>query len=164
MTLNPGYTNSNSVEWYTPKSVFNELGVIFDLDPASSEKVNNVPAKKIYTFEDNGLKQKWSGFVWLNPPYSRNMDPWLKKFIQHGNGVMLLFSRTDTKWFHEIICKADAITFKKGRVAFELEGQEGRGKAIAPNMFIACGNKGVEAIKNIDGLYIDLRRINDRSS
>ena len=81
MTLNPGYTNSNSVEWYTPKSVFNELGVIFDLDPASSEKVNNVPAKKIYTFEDNGLKQKWSGFVWLNPPYSRNMDPWLKKFI-----------------------------------------------------------------------------------
>jgi len=31
-------------------------------------------------------------------------------------------------------------------------------------MFIACGKKGVEAIKNINGLYIDLRKINDRSS
>ena len=43
MKVNPGYTDSNSVEWYTPKSVFDELGVVFDLDPASSEKVNNVP-------------------------------------------------------------------------------------------------------------------------
>ena len=157
MNVNPGYKDSNSVEWYTPKSVFNELGVEFDLDPASSNKATNVPAKKKFTIVDDGLKQEWKGFVWLNPPYSRNMDPWLEKFIEHGNGIMLLFARTDTKWFHEIICKADAIVLKKGRVAFELEGQDGKGKAIAPNMFIACGNKGVEAIKNIEGLFINLK-------
>ena len=160
MTTGPGYKISSSNEWYTPKSVFDELNVSFDLDPASSDKVKNVPTKKYFTINENGLKQNWKGFVWLNPPYSRNMEPWLNKFIEHKNGVMLLFARTDTKWFHNIVCKADAILFKKGRVAFELEGQDGKGKAIDRNMFIACGNKGIEAIKNIEGLFVDLRKLN----
>ena len=83
------------------------------------------------------------------------------KFIKHKNGIMLLFARTDTKWFHNIVCKADAILFKKGRIAFELEGQDGGGKAIDRNMFVASGDKGIEAIKNIEGLFIDLRNNNN---
>lgn len=44
------------------------LGSI-DLDPASEEEANKrVKAVKFYTEEDNGLEQKWSGNVWLNPP------------------------------------------------------------------------------------------------
>ena len=90
MTTGPGYKISSSNEWYTPKSVFDKLNVSFDLDPASSHKVKNVPTKKYFTINENGLKQNWEGFVWLNPPYSRNMEPWLNKFIEHKNGVMLL--------------------------------------------------------------------------
>ena len=99
------------------------------------------------------------GVVWLNPPYSRNMNLWLEKFIEHGNGIMLLFSRTDTRWFHEIVCKADVIVFKKGRIAFEKNGLKNNNKAIAANIFVGCGEKAINALKNIDGLYIDLRKI-----
>ena len=61
--------------------------------------------------------------MWLNPPYTRNeMGLWLEKFIDNGNGVALLFNRSDTKWFHDWIVKADAILFKKGRVKFQLNG------------------------------------------
>ena len=67
MALDPTYKKSKSVEWFTPKSVFETLNVTFDLDPASSSKVKNVPTKKYYTKENNGLIKEWKGFVWFSP-------------------------------------------------------------------------------------------------
>jgi hypothetical protein len=45
-----------------------------DLDPASSvlaNEVGGINARKIFTIEDDGLSQPWSGRVWLNPPGGR---------------------------------------------------------------------------------------------
>ncbi len=165
MTLDPAYKKSKSVEWFTPKIVFDTLNVNFDLDPASSNMVNNVPTKKYFTESDNGLKKDWNGFVWLNPPYSRNMEKWVEKFINHGNGIMLLFSRTDTKLFHNFLINADCFVFARGRISFEPNGKKIKLKGrIGPSLFVGCGELAIKALKNIDGLYIDLRRINDRSS
>ena len=51
------------------RQVFGEI----DLDPASSVKANKVvQAKSIFTKRTNGLKQKWHGRVFLNPPF----DDW----------------------------------------------------------------------------------------
>jgi len=61
MNINPNYNKTETVEWYTPKNIFDNLGIEFDLDPASSENAKNVPAKKIYTIKDNGLEKNWGG-------------------------------------------------------------------------------------------------------
>jgi phage N-6-adenine-methyltransferase len=160
MTLDPTYKKSKTVEWFTPAEVFKNLNTVFDLDPASSHKVKNVPTKKYYTKKEDGLQQQWSGFVWLNPPYSRNMDKWLKKFFQHKNGILLIFARTDTKWFHKYLVQADVLVFMKNRILFEPNGVNIKTKGrIGPSVFAGCGEKAINALKNIDGLYIDLRKI-----
>ncbi len=39
------------------------------LDPASTEQANKtVEAQRIFTREDDGLKQEWVGSAWVNPP------------------------------------------------------------------------------------------------
>ncbi len=67
--------SSESVQWYTPPSyleaVRDALGSI-DLDPASCEIANEaVGAKEFFdgTPEKDGLKRRWHGRVFLNPPY-----------------------------------------------------------------------------------------------
>lgn len=85
-----------SVEWYTPAWVFEELGLEFDVDPASPHDMESqVPAKVKYTIFDNGLKKPWNGKVWLNPPYGPKTAVWIRRMIQHNNGIALVFSRTD---------------------------------------------------------------------
>ena len=47
-----------SVEWYTPKWIFDELGCDFDLDPSSPHDMESqVPAKEKYTIFDDGLQE-----------------------------------------------------------------------------------------------------------
>ena len=149
---------SESVEWYTPPEIFETLDLVFDLDPASpNNQPVYLPAINWYTKEDDGLKQDWYGKVWLNPPYTRNeMGLWLQKFIDNGNGVALLFARSDTKWFHEYIPQMDSVLFKKGRVKFLLDGV-GKGSAQAPSILCAMGKECSDAIKKFDGMYFDIK-------
>ncbi len=43
-----------------------------DCDPASAEIANRtVKATVYFTKEQDGLKQKWNGNVWMNPPYAQ---------------------------------------------------------------------------------------------
>ena len=45
------YENSigETSEWYTPRAIFDALGVVFDLDPCSPGAEHWVPARKVYT-------------------------------------------------------------------------------------------------------------------
>lgn len=70
--MNTSFEKSRNTtdEWYTPKEIIESLGE-FDLDPCSPVKPLWQTAKVMYNKHDDGLKQKWEGRVWLNPPYSR---------------------------------------------------------------------------------------------
>lgn len=60
-------THNESIEWYTPPEIFDSLGLEFDLDPCSpGEGKSFVPAKNLYTAEDDGLTSPWSGTVFMN--------------------------------------------------------------------------------------------------
>ena len=64
-------------ENYTPavyiEAVRRVLGEI-DLDPASRRIAQEtVKAKRFFTKEDDGLRQVWTGRVFLNPPYARGV-------------------------------------------------------------------------------------------
>ena len=98
-----------SDEWYTPRWLFDQLDIEFDLDPASCPKeLSAVPARRIFTVEDDGLSQPWEGRVWLNPPYS-NPSPWVDRFIDHGHGIALLPVSANAAWMFRIWAEADGM-------------------------------------------------------
>jgi hypothetical protein len=110
-------------EWYTPGSIFDALKLMFDLDPAhpgAGAEHCCVPAKKIYTERDNGLVQKWQGLIWLNMPFGgRNAHvPWMRKFFEHGNGIMIVRAYTSSSWWHAEMWKAEMILFPAGKTKF----------------------------------------------
>ena len=113
---------AKTVEWTTPKTVFDELNkeFNFDLDVASTHE--NALCEKHFTQAENGLVQSWGGYnVFCNPPYS-NLGEWIKKAYEERNQanciVLLIPSRTDTKAFHEYIYHKAEIRFLKGRLRF----------------------------------------------
>ena len=76
--------------WGTPDFILELVrqlyGGAIDLD-VCTQKDNPTGAIKFYTAKDDGLTQKWSGNIWLNPPYSKP-QPWLEKLVdeyQTGN-------------------------------------------------------------------------------
>jgi hypothetical protein len=148
-----------SVEWYTPAWVFEELGLEFDMDPASPHDMESqVPAKKKYTIFDDGLKKPWYGRVWLNPPYGPKISVWMRRLIQHGNGIAFVFSRTDAQWCQEALKSATAILFLAGRVEFipGLENQHKKSRCGAGTVLFAFGEECAEALKKLSdrGVYI----------
>lgn len=173
MSKKKGFTHDNidneSVDWYTPKWIFDDLGITFDLDPCHPEKIIPwIPVKKTYNIKDDGLKQSWNTYnIWLNPPYGRETSDWLKKMHFHRNGIALVFSRTDCSWFHEYVAKADAILFLKGRVKFvDGLGKTGGSGAGCGSMLIAWGKDNVTALRNMSskGMFIELdNKINNNS-
>lgn len=146
------------IEWLTPPDLVKKLG-IFDLDPCSPVNAPFLHANTNFTIEDNGLTKEWFGRVYLNPPYGKGMDLWIEKLKKHGNGITLIFARTETKCFFEHIWNdADGILFVKGRIKFyHVSGIQG-GTPGAPSLFIAYGKENALALKNsgIAGKYLDL--------
>lgn len=131
-------------DWYTPPEIFDALGVTFDLDPCSPGRGHWVPARSIYTKDDDGLAQAWHGLVWMNPPFGgRNGHvPWLAKFFAHGNGIGLARAYTSSGWWHDWMPKADAIVFPRGKTKFiRPDGSVGK----SPGHGVALFASGVAA-------------------
>lgn len=137
-----------SDDWYTPPEIFKALGVRFDLDPCSPGPSHWVPADKVYTIADNGLEQRWGGFVFMNPPFGgRNGHvPWLRKFLRHSNGIAIVRAYTSAGWFHDWMPSAELILFPRGKTKFlRPDGSVGKqpGGGIA---LIGMGERGVTAL------------------
>lgn len=140
-----------SIDWYTPKELFTDMAIEFDLDPCQpEEKIPWIPAKKHYWKKIDGLSQPWAGRVWLNPPYGKYTGDWLKKMHEHRDGMALVFSRTDCLWYHQYASKCDAILFLKGRVKFvDGLGVTGGGGAGCGSMLLAWGKDCVDSLKGM---------------
>lgn len=102
--------SSATDHWSTPVDVYKTLDAEFrfDYDPCP-----------LYGGED-GLKSDWGNTNFVNPPYS-DIKNWVKKTWEQsllGKTVVLLIpSRTDTRWWHEFVMKGE-IRFIKGRLKF----------------------------------------------
>jgi hypothetical protein len=110
-----------SDDWLTPPSIFQRLNLAFDLDPCSPGPDHWVPAKRIYTKVDDGLRQPWFGRVFMNPPFGgrRGQVPWLRKFFAHGDGIALVAARTSADWFHDVVVpNAQILCFPNGKTKF----------------------------------------------
>lgn len=122
--LNTVMFSSMSNEWETPDDLFKSLDAEFHftLDPCAQH--HNHKCEKYYTPDDDGLSKDWSGeIVFCNPPYGREIGKWVKKCFEESKKpntkvVMLIPSRTDTKWFHKYINNKAEVRFVEGRVKF----------------------------------------------
>jgi hypothetical protein len=97
-------------EWYTPKWLFDGLGLTFDIDTCSPADRTHVavPAKRWFTIDDDGLEQAWRGLVWCNPPYS-TPAMWAERMIAHGNGLLLTHVPMNAGWAAEVWQTCDGL-------------------------------------------------------
>jgi len=123
--------SSENGEWGTPQVFFDKLYTEFHfvLDVAATEKNTKCPLYLDKEFD--GLSVVWLNGWYCNPPYGRQVGKWVKKAVEESlkgrYGVMLLPSRTDTKWFSYIWSHKThrprkwvrEIRFIKGRLKFE---------------------------------------------
>lgn len=140
----------NNDEWLTPPEITKSLGS-FDLDPCQPINPPFVHAVAGFNILDNGLSKDWSGFnrVWCNPPYGKDTFVWLNKLQLHGNGIALIFARTETKGFHrEVWERADAVFFFEGRLKFYYVNGEKGGTANAPSCLVIYGKDNINSVKD----------------
>jgi phage N-6-adenine-methyltransferase len=134
--ITTGMMTSLTDDWGTPIDFFETLNkeFSFELDVCASE--HNHKCDRYYTIKENGLEQEWENVNWCNPPYGRNIGNWIKKAYEEnkkGKTVVLLIpSRTDTKWFHDYIYNQHEIRFIKGRLKFN----DGKNPAPFPSMIV----------------------------
>lgn len=147
-------------EWLTPPGIVKALGN-FDLDPCAPSDSRRPwdTAKQHFSVEDDGLSKPWVGRVWCNPPYGSEAAHWLKRMAEHGNGIALIFARTETAMFFEHVWKsADAVLFVKGRLHFHyVDGSRAAANSGAPSALIAYGKANVDSIRisGIAGALVD---------
>lgn len=115
------FYSSKTDMWATPQDFFDALDAEFHFTLDACAVKENAKCAAYYTPEQNGLDQPWTGQVWCNPPYGRNVGQWVKKAHDTASGgcvVMLLPARTDTRWFHDYIYGKTEVRFIKGRLKF----------------------------------------------
>lgn len=151
--------SSGNDEWLTPPEIIKALG-IFDLDPCSPICRPWDTALHHLNVNDDGLSCDWFGRVWCNPPYGLEATRWLNKLASHGNGIALIFARTETKmFFQEVWPKASGILFIEGRLFFyRVNGEKAKSNSGAPSVLVAYGEDNSETLKRskIKGQFVGL--------
>lgn len=114
--MNTGlHFSSLRMDWKTPKAVYQILNAEFRFD--------HDPCPADWDGVTDGLKNSWGGCNFVNPPYGKELPKWVAKAYEQwklGKTVVLLIpSRTDTRWWHDYCMKADDIRFIKGRLKFD---------------------------------------------
>ena len=130
--------------WITPMKLQRSLGH-FDLDPCAADEMPYRTADRMVTKKEDGLSVDWGeSRVWLNPPYGREIVPFLERM---HNGIALIPCRTDNKWFHELVLpKAYAVFFMRGRVRFiSIDGSDSGSPTFA-SILVAYTKEDAEAI------------------
>ena len=110
-----------SDEWYTPPRVFEALGCcLFDIDVASPGQAVTPWIPALHFLTHDSLSMKWNGYVWMNAPFGARMGlvPWIKKFIEHGNGICLVPDRTSCPWWQMWFPRMELVLFVGGKIKF----------------------------------------------
>lgn len=153
--------SSTDVEWTTPEKVIARVNATLggiDLDPCSNG--NSSIATRQLTKADNGLAEEWTGKVYMNPPYGREIMKWVEKLVRsHESGdvpeaIALVPARTETAWFQQF--RDYPICLLRGRLRFN----GGKTGAPFPSAAVYLGERVGEfcaAFGDIGDVWIRLR-------
>lgn len=142
--------SEESDQWYTPPQYIDTVRAVLhgiDLDPATNAKANEiVKAKRIFTIDDDGLKHRWKGRVFCNPPYS-DIAAFTKKMVSEytgghmAAGIYLVNANTEADWFKPLY--DFPICFTDHRIKFltpaMVDGAPVKGSALKGSAFVYFG-------------------------
>jgi phage N-6-adenine-methyltransferase len=107
--------------WSTPQDLFDSCNAVFGFTLNACALPDNAKCAAYFTPEQDGLKQEWTGTVWMNPPYGRTIGQWMRKAWESSRRgatvVCLVPARTDTAWWRDYATKGKII-FWPGRLKF----------------------------------------------
>lgn len=114
--------SSERDDWQTPKWLFDRLNVGFTIDLCAQDHnklvdryCNNVQSGLLV----NGEKIDWLKEIFFcNPPYGREIKGVLEAIPVHARGVLLVPSRTGSRWFCDLVKKCNEVWFLRGRLKF----------------------------------------------
>lgn len=138
---NTGETN----DWLTPPALVSLLGS-FDLDPCGCPLSPYRLARSVYFPPQDGLILPWQGRVFCNPPYGPHVSTWVRRMANHGNGILLIFSRVETKAWEDVWRTGDAFLFPFSRISFRRADGERVRSGTAPSALIAFGAQNAHAL------------------
>lgn len=123
--------SSAKQDWGTPQDFFDDVDAEFHFTLDAAADHENTKCVMWFTEEQDALKQRWFGRVWVNPPYGRGITgKWVRRAYEQIYGrtdddrpsiiVMLLPARTDTSYFHDYIYHQPnvEVRFIRGRLKF----------------------------------------------
>ena len=116
--------------WETPQELFDEACRKYKVRPSLDVCATRRNKKCALFFSKDSLSKQWNKSFFMNPPYGKNViDKWIKyAYEQHKKhnvtGIALIFSKTETKWWHKYIQDIADVHFIRGRVHFELDGKK----------------------------------------
>ena len=115
---------SKSVEYSTPLALVEPLIKEFNLTRDICASSENYKLSDYWTKEDDAFTKNWEGNCWMNPPFSRDLNKWVRKAYAEtygldgsGTKVCLIPVRSNTKWWSEVSPKSE-IRFINGEVNF----------------------------------------------
>ena len=139
-------TELTSDDWYTPKFIFDALGLHFDVDVACPDGGPwHTPTDSYYTQETDGLSSVWKGRVFMNPPYSKP-TPWVDKWIDHENGIALMVM-TKSHWFEKLWQHDKTAVIYMRQIKFERPGLPGGGASSWSYGLWGIGADNIEAMR-----------------
>ena len=142
--------NSGNEEWYTPPVFIEAARKAMNgihLDPASNDCAQEwIRAQRYFTKQNDGLRQRWMGNVWMNPPYGAGVvSAFVSKLIEEidaGNvnrAIVFVNNCTETKWAQSLLSHSSltGICFPRRRVRFiDKNREKSKGSPIQGQMVI----------------------------
>lgn len=151
--LNKSLYSKEKSTWETPDDLFDKLDKEFHFQIDLCANEYNKKCDNYYSEEKNSLIQEWLGLCWMNPPYGKGIDQWIRKAYESSlkdntTIVCLLPVRSDTKWWHNY-CMRGEIRFLNKRLKFKNSGN----MATFPSAIVIFGSTA----KNGLNLSMDVR-------
>lgn len=148
------YRRIGEETWLTPRWLVDALGLprTADVDPCAPPVRHWATARLHFNKAQDGYNCAWrkSDFYWVNPPHGRECAKWMEKLDDHGNGLLLIFARTDTLAFHDLVFAhpgAHTLFFFHGRLKFANGAGEEVGTAGGPSVLAAYCRRAVSVIQ-----------------
>ena len=135
-------------EWGTPTLQLKKAMMDFDilpfLDVCATE--TNRKFTSFFSKESDGLSQNWNHDFFMNPPYSQIVSWMDKAYEQHKkhnvDALILVYAKTDTRWWHKYVEGIAEVHFIKGRLKFvKPDGTISKNSAPYPSCWIIYRKK-----------------------
>lgn len=156
-STDPQNHNSENT-WFTPKIFFDVLGP-FDIDIATTINRPFDTAKEHLCVEEvDSLSCEWRGYVWANPPYGKELTPFVDRFLKHKNGVMLIFARMGSEAMQKVLVSYKKnecdLFFLRRRIAFIDKNGKKASNAGTDSLLVLMGLGRFSAIEKLEGVLI----------